>query len=191
MEILSLRKGDIDLQGRFILVKDTKTHESRKVPVDDTLKAVIERQMKNNSSEYLFCSEEGKRLTVLTTAFGKAVKDAGLVRYETRQGESKKRRFRFHDLRYTFASNLVMEGVDIMTVKELMGNKDLTMTLRYAHLAPNHKTKAVMLLDRIMSLDPPQAKEASDVISLRPRNHWLGDKDSNLDSRSQSPLSYR
>ena len=40
-----------------------------------------------------------------------------------------------------------MAGVDIMTVKELLGHKSLTMTLRYAHLAPAHKVKALELLD--------------------------------------------
>lgn len=70
-----------------------------------------------------------------------------------------------------------MEGVDIMTVKELMGHKDLTMTLRYAHLAPNHKTRAINILDRIMSaksmekeaaisLNPPHPRVVSNVIPL-------------------------
>jgi site-specific recombinase XerD len=55
--------------------------------------------------------------------------------------------FRFHDLRYTFAGQLVMAGIDSATVGELLGHKILTMTLRYSHLAPSHKVRAVDILD--------------------------------------------
>src|SRR5215472_1944710 len=56
--------------------------------------------------------------------------------------------FHWHDLRHTFASRLVMGGVDILTVKELMRHKTLVVTLRYAHLAPEHLSEA---LDNVSS----------------------------------------
>ena len=53
-----------------------------------------------------------------------------------------------HTLRHTFASRLVMAGVDLLTVKDLGGWGDLTMVQRYAHLAPAHRREAVEALAR-------------------------------------------
>lgn len=51
-------------------------------------------------------------------------------------------------MRHDFASQLVMNGVDLNTVRELMGHADMKMTLRYAHLAPQIKRAAVELLTK-------------------------------------------
>jgi integrase len=61
--------------------------------------------------------------------------------------------FTWHCLRHTFASRLVMAGVDIRTVAELMGHKSLQMTMRYAHLAPEHKAAAVAKLESLEATD--------------------------------------
>jgi integrase len=55
--------------------------------------------------------------------------------------------FRFHDLRHTFASMILMAGGGLKDVQELLGHKTMAMTLRYAHLSQEHKMAAVRLLD--------------------------------------------
>lgn len=60
--------------------------------------------------------------------------------------------FHFHDLRYTAASQQVMAGVDLNTVREILGHNSIEMTIRYAHLSPNHKKRAVDILGESFGL---------------------------------------
>jgi integrase len=56
--------------------------------------------------------------------------------------------FRFHDLRHTAASHLVMSGAELNTVREILGHKSMQMTMRYAHLTADHKKQAVELISK-------------------------------------------
>jgi site-specific recombinase XerD len=63
--------------------------------------------------------------------------------FEPAVGRAKIRAFSWHCLRHTFASRLVMAGVDLRTVQELLGHKSIAMTVRYSHLSPTHTLAAV------------------------------------------------
>jgi len=139
-EILGLKWDNVDLKHGFILLDQTKNGERREVPINQTLRGTLGRIVRRVDVPYVFYdAKTGKRYSNLRRSFESACKRAKI------------RDFRFHDLRHSFASQLVMAGVDITTVKELLGHKTLTMTLRYAHLAPSHKVKAVEILDRSLT----------------------------------------
>ena len=55
--------------------------------------------------------------------------------------------FKFHDLRHTFATRLVQNGVDLYKVKELLGHKTIAMTTRYAHHCPDSLRSSIEVLD--------------------------------------------
>ena len=87
----------------------------------------------NRYGDYLFMWPWGDRIGKATVydALKKACKAAEIED------------FCYHDLRHTFASHLVMAGVDLLTVKELLGHKTINMTNRYTHLGQGHKALAV------------------------------------------------
>ncbi|HEC64360.1 MAG TPA: site-specific integrase [bacterium] len=138
-EILSLKWKDVDFRSRIISILDTKNGESREIPINDSIYRTLLVAKKLPDSPWVFCKSNGKRYGNVRKAFEGARKRAGIVD------------FRFHDLRHTFASHLVMAGVDLRTVQELLGHKSFEMTLRYAHLSPEHKKAALDVLGKRMA----------------------------------------
>jgi len=142
-EILTLKWHNIDLKHGFVLLDRTKNGERREIPINGTLKESLESLYSGTKERprrvdipYVFYDPKSEKpYQNVKRSFNSACRRAGI------------KDFRFHDLRHTFASQLVMAGADLTTVRELLGHKTLTMTLRYAHLAPSHKAKAVSLLD--------------------------------------------
>lgn len=134
-ELFSLDKeNDIDLALKIIKVRDvnSKSSKTRYIPLNeeafDTVKKLIEQ---TGPSGLLFPSKNNQKFSDIKKSWNKLLIEAGI------------HDFRWHDLRHHFASCLVMAGVDLNTVRELLGHADIKMTLRYAHLAPEHKAQAV------------------------------------------------
>ena len=144
-ELQNLKWPQVDFEQGIISLLDTKNGERRDIPMNETVKATLKAM--ERTSEFVFPNRNGKRIddAQVQISFCKAIERSGIED------------FHFHDLRHTFASNLVMqEGVDLNDVRELLGHKKMAMTLRYAHLSPKHKTRVVNILDRVMSQNPPQ-----------------------------------
>lgn len=133
-EILRLTWGQVDRKTGYITLYDTKNNERREVPINKTVDDLL-KKLPININGRVF-NYQGEALADVKRSFASACTSAGI------------NDLHFHDLRHTFASWLVMKGVDLRTVMELLGHKSLKMVLRYAHLAPDHKSKAVHVLDK-------------------------------------------
>ena len=130
-ELLSLKWQDIDYRRETIQLLKTKNNKVRHIPMNNAVKDALLLIRKNPESPYVFTNRQGAMLLDVKRSFSTALKKAGI------------KNFRFHGLRHTFASQLVMSGVDLNTVRDLLGHSTLEMTLRYAHLSPNYKKRAV------------------------------------------------
>jgi integrase len=136
-ELLSLKWEQIR-NGQIYLTK-TKSNKARQIPVNDRLAEVFREVRRGNQlkSPYVFCDSKGRRFYEVRRSFASARQRAGIDD------------FRFHDLRHTFASHLVMNGVSLKAVQELLGHADIKMTMRYAHLSQAHLREAVAVLNQI------------------------------------------
>ena len=124
----------------------------RYIPLNAVALAAFERLFKTSKSEGpVFIAEDGDSLKGYKHWFEDAVAEAGL------------KDFTWYCLRHTFASRLVMAGVDIRTVAELMGHKTIQMTMRYAHLAPEHQLAAVQRLCAAPAADHEQEQQTQEA----------------------------
>jgi len=131
-ELFNLRWADVDLERRILTLQETKDGTTARVPFNDEVLFTLTALPRVAGNPYVFPGNTASgRLDNVGTSWQTALREAGITD------------FRFHDLRHTFASHLVMAGVDMNTVRELMRHKTLNMTLRYSHLAPEHRQAAL------------------------------------------------
>ncbi len=155
-ELTALRWQDVDLKGGKLSVVENyveghtgtpKSGHGREVPLsNDALKAL--RSIRHNRGPLVFCTKQGKHLEhwVTDNQLRLFCRAAGMLPIG------------WHRCRHTFASHLAMRGVSIKTIQELLGHANLKMTMRYAHLMPEVRRDAVLLLDQ-----PPPVSDKDDV----------------------------
>ena len=143
-EILDLLWKDVDFFRKLVTVVKSKNGEKRGIPMSQTLYTTLKGMSKivDISSRVFPISVRSLR-----EAFDKTLKKAGIED------------FHFHDLRHTFATRLVQNGVDLYKVKELLGHKTLTMTMRYAHHYPESLRSSVTVLDNCYNFTTVGAME--------------------------------
>ena len=159
-ELRALKWDDVDLVRGVVHVRRSayrmqvgtpKTKSSRRdVPLSPQALAEL-KEHRHLRGEFVFCNEDG---SMLRKEQGKrqlwhACKRAGL------------RRVRWHVLRHTFASHLVMRGRSLKEVQELMGHTTIKMTMRYAHLSPEVRREAVNSLDGPATATTSATKEGA------------------------------
>ena len=136
-ELLGLTWSAVNFSAKLLTVTaaTAKSGHTRRVPLNTEALATItawhERQGKPKAEALVFPGHDGEQMTRIDTAWGTLMKTAGL------------KNFRLHDCRHHFASRLVQAGVDLYTVKELLGHSEVAMTERYSHLAPDNLRLAV------------------------------------------------
>jgi len=134
-ELLGLTWERVDLSRGVIRLELTKSGRRREVPMnDDSYRALVGLEPRSNGRVF--------KTRYIQTAYNNAVAVAMLDDVN------------FHTLRHTFASWAVMRGVTLRELQELLGHASLAMTMRYAHLAPEHLRAAVGRLEGLTSTEP-------------------------------------
>ncbi len=151
MELRGLLWSQVDLEGNFISLvgTDTKTHRARAIPLtpaageilhmlaeDQKIKKVVD--LNGQRVGLVFPSRrDPSKPRDMHMSFNRAVERAGL---DNLPGEGK---LRIHDLRHLCGTFLVMNGVDIETIRDILGHRDLSTTQRYLHVVNAHKKRAI------------------------------------------------
>ena len=144
-ELAHLRWKDVDFRHNIIHIQNqpdwtTKSHKPRVVPMHELVRKLFESLKRGKPEEYIFETKTGKAIDSYLRA--------EILRYAKKAGVNANIKM----LRSTFASNLVMNGVDIYTVSKLLGHHDVKITEKhYAHLTPNFLTQSISKLKLVNS----------------------------------------
>lgn len=146
-EALTLTWSSVDLKRGTLTIEScySKNRKMQSLPLNSVALCALRALKATATNEYVFVNEHGQPYRTIRPNFRRACKRAGLTGVTP------------HTLRHTFASRLVMAGVDLRTIQELGGWRTIGMVERYSHLSPAHKAQAV---ERIVSKTPSEPDKA-------------------------------
>ena len=139
-EVFTIRQENVHLNRRYLFIPTGKTKLARRnLPISDAAVDVVKRRLTSLEGPYLFPHrrDPNRPLTTVQKAHEAALRKANIHPP-----------FRLYDLRHTYGSRSAMAGVDLGTLKELMGHSHIAITMRYVHPTPEHKQEAVRKLER-------------------------------------------
>jgi len=140
-EILDLKWFQIDFERRTVTISEQKNKGVDTLPLNETVMQLLRDRvvMVGDTGEYVFPNKNNDRKgnRLLMKAFYTALKKSDV------------KKFRFHDLRHTFATRLVQNGVDLYTVQKLGRWKTISMVMRYAHHYPESLRSGIEVMDKV------------------------------------------
>ncbi len=134
-EILGLAWERVDFSRGVLRLEQTKSGRRREIPMNRAVYDALAALPGPKTEGLVFRKRDGAAWGNIRTAFEGACREAKIDD------------FRFHDLRHTCASWLVMKGRSLKEVQEILGHREFSMTLRYAHLSPDRLRDAVATLE--------------------------------------------
>ncbi len=151
-DIFNLQWEEVDIEQQRLKKIVKKSDRPLSFPLNDTAFEIVRSREGQKHGPYVFYNPmTGDKFKDVKNALAAAVKRSGLKKVS------------WHMLRHTFASRLTRDGVDIVTVKELLGHSSITTTMRYAHSNDDAKRRAVQKLggrDRVVAIVPRRSKIA-------------------------------
>ena len=164
-ELINIKWSHLDADRMTVLIKRSKGNKDRYVPLSENLLGDLVAYMAiGNKSQYVFsggCIDKKMSASGIRFLMRKAVKRTGI----SKEGVC------LHTLRHSFATHLLEDGLDIISIKELLGHSRLETTLVYLHVVDQPKHKKISPLDTLLG-----TREESVNIKLKEKFHELSIK---------------
>jgi site-specific recombinase XerD len=141
-EVINLKISDVDFERKTIHIRQSKYKKDRVVPLADSMAVGLKKYLSaENPQLWLFNGKEPDGRY--------SVRGLSWVMRENLKKTSITKEVNLHSLRHSYATHLLEQGVNIVTLKELLGHADITTTMIYLHIAQCDLVKAHSPLDRL------------------------------------------